>query len=99
MLYDLADEPRSRLNVKFLGEGSLNTLMEQIGSLMTSFPSFLGDLLKPEAHHSPFKLMPTVAVLDVRCKPPAQVLSVSYISMALGFTFTLSRRAGRHHTT
>ncbi|KAE9408698.1 hypothetical protein BT96DRAFT_1013318 [Gymnopus androsaceus JB14] len=64
-LYGLADEPRSRLNVKFLGEGNLNSLMEQMGSLMTSFPSFLEDLVKPGAHPSPFRLMPAVAVLDI----------------------------------
>ncbi|KAE9409401.1 hypothetical protein BT96DRAFT_872820 [Gymnopus androsaceus JB14] len=65
ILYGLADEPRSRLNVKLLGEGNLNSLLEQMGSLMTSFPSFLEDLLKPAVQPSPFKLMPALAVLDV----------------------------------
>ncbi|KAE9409399.1 hypothetical protein BT96DRAFT_932125 [Gymnopus androsaceus JB14] len=41
---------------------------------MTSFPSFLEDLLKPAVQPSPFKLMPALAILDVVLSPTIDML-------------------------
>lgn len=67
-LYSLKLEPRSRLNIKLLGEGALRTTMEQIISLFTLLPTYLGPLLgNPEAISSndAFQRLPSALMIEV----------------------------------
>ncbi|KAE9409734.1 hypothetical protein BT96DRAFT_1085460 [Gymnopus androsaceus JB14] len=74
-LYGLEDGPRSRLNVKLLGQGELESVMAQIMSIIDLFPEFLRELLTPDPlSFSPFKFLPALTVVDIMALPAVDIL-------------------------
>ena len=73
-LYNLQPEPRSRLNLKLLGEGAVGSMMDQMVSLFTSLPTYLAPLLgNPTAKEA-------TAIARIVCLPLLWVVSNKVIA-------------------
>ncbi|KAF5378020.1 hypothetical protein D9757_009861 [Collybiopsis confluens] len=67
ILYNLKPEPRSRLNITLLGQGTLETTVDQIISLFTLLPTFLGPLLGNQDASTatdPFQRLPSALMIE-----------------------------------
>lgn len=99
-LYNLKEEPRSRLNIKLLGEGAMEESIDQLISLLTLMPEYLSSLIcNPNATTSTniFERLPNLITIEVS-NVGNSFLASSLIPVSLAMYFQCFPDARRYHS-